>query len=238
MHTHLPILLLSLLLMDPVVAFIAGVFAGAIGVVLAATMGMKRARETSDDEEMPEKGPQPVELRSATEAQQHDPHGVALRPAETVQRLAKSWNLIWVWIYDSEHPLHSDGIDPESRSGDYYLRPVIAPEDILPEHGTILTYKYSGLRKCYLLDSQYQRLTDIEEKKGNEMSTWYELQRTREHASEGPGQDGTWPNLSEMIDGIDLESRNTQGGVSATPKIFPQPPRRVVKLEQREQHSL
>ena len=177
--------------------------------------------------------------RGAEEAQQPPPRGVALRPAETVQRLAKSWSLIWTWIYDSEHPLHSEGVDPENHSGDYYLRPVIAPEDTMAERGTILTFKYSGSRKCYLLDGQFKRLSDIPENKGHEMATWYGLQATREYANQGPGRAGLWPNLSEMIDGIDIEQRETQGGISATPKIFPQPPRRVVKLEtQGDQHRL
>ena len=49
--------------------------------------------------------------------------------------------LIWVWIWDSEHPLHAAHADAEANSGDYYLRPVLAPEDTDPEQGTIMISK-------------------------------------------------------------------------------------------------
>ena len=212
--------------MGPMVAFVVGVFAGAIGAVLVGTMSMKRSHDPADDdEEMPQQGRQRVELRSAEDAQQ--PSNVSLLPAETAQRLAKSWNLIWVSIWDSEHPLHAAHADPEANSGDYYLRPVLAPEDTDPEQGTIMTFKYSGSRKCYLLDKQNKELAAIPENKRHEMATWHAMQSTGDYANDGPGSNSKWPNLSEMIDGIDVEQRATQ----ATPQIFPKPPQRVVKLE-------
>ena len=144
------------------------------------------------------------------------------RPRNVLQR-----NFIWVWIWDSAHPLHAAHADAEANSGDYYLRPVLAPEATDPEQGTIMTFKLSGSRKCYFLDKQYKEPAAIPENKGHEMATWYAMQSTGDFANEGPDLNSGWPNLSEMIDGIDVEERATQ----ATPKICPKPPQRVVKME-------
>ena len=119
-------------------------------------------------------------------------------------------------------------LDAEVGTGDYYLRPVLQSEDTDLEKGTIMTFRWSGSRKCYMLDQQYHELAAIPDNKGHEMASWYAMQSTADFANDGPGRNSGWPNLSEMIDGIDLTERGTQ----ATPQINPRPPARIVKREQ------
>ena len=195
--------------------FFIGVLAGAIGTVAIGTMSMKRSSGNDDQ------GPPQIRPRTS------------LRTADEAQRLSKVWHLIWVWIYDS-------GTEASEGSGDYYLRPVLQPEDTDLQKGTIITFRWSQRRKCYMMDQQYHSLGSIPDNKGNEMSSWYAHQDTRmqermeqpetekDKFPDGPGRGHCWPNLSEMIDGIDLTDRNTQG----TPQIQPQPPARVVIKEE------
>ena len=206
--------------MEPFAAFVVGVLAGVIGTVAIGTMSMKRSYGPADEGETP---------------QQNRPR-TSLRTADEAQRLSKIWHLIWVWIYDSDHP--NQGTEAGDGSGDYYLRPVLQPEDTDLQKSTIITFRWSQRRKCYMMDQQYHSLGAIPDNKGHEMSSWYAHQATRMQerlaqpdgpgVPDVPGREHSWPNLSEMIDGIDLTERNTQG----TPQIQPPPPARIIIKEE------
>ena len=201
--------------MEPI-GLIVGFLAGVITTVVVASMGMMKRTGGADQHASPAK--------------------VQLRTAEDAQRLSKVWHLVWTWMFDEP------GTD--SREGTYNLRPVILPDNFDHGKGCIATYRWSQRRGAYMLDNQYRFLSQIEDNKGHELIQWYSQKAEKmEHRMsnptcpddqkpDGPGADGSWPNIAEMIDGVSIEEimeTNTQANTSVAP-----PPRVVITEEPSE----
>ena len=90
-----------------------------------------------------------------------------------------------------------------------------------------------------MMDGQNKFLADIEDNARHEMIRHYKEQGEKmeqrmqnpdqpaDQEADGPGSQGMWRNLAELIDGITLDDYTT----AATPTISPPPPRVVIKEE-------
>ena len=219
--------------MEPFVTFVIGMLAGVIMTIIIGTMSMKRSG--------------PSGSTAARKVVVTTPNDARLLSAVEAQKMSKTFNLCWMWIsHETKYPGMTDPLGDGSK-GKWYLRPVMAPTDTDANQGTILVHAWSERRMCWIPKLQCRSLKQLDEKlrqqgdapAGREMCAHYfervVIEGTDEHpheqAYEGPEQSGKWPNLGEVINGIDVSDAQSD-------EVDERETGRRVKLEPREPRDL
>ena len=155
------------------------------------------------------------------------PNDARLSTAIEAQKKSKIFNLVWQWVsHESKYP----GIDNplgDGSHGQWLLRPLMAPTDVDVDQGVIIVHSWSERRLAWMPRMQVRTMKQLDAKlieQGNNPPATREMlahffERViiagagPEHpqAREGPQNDGTWPNLGEVLNGIDITDRGDDG---------------------------
>ena len=155
------------------------------------------------------------------------PNDARLSTAIEAQKKSKIFNLVWQWVsHDAKYPGVENPLGDNSR-GQWLLRPLMAPTDVDVDQGVIIVHSWSERRMAWLPRMQVRTMKQLEAKlieQGNNPPATREMlahfferviipHAGPEHsqAREGPQNDGTWPNLGEVLNGIDVTDRGDDG---------------------------
>ena len=198
--------------MDPSLSFVLGMLSGILGTVLVGTMSMYKRGSGSS-------GARKVVLTTPNEAN--------LSTAIEAQRKSKIFNLCWQWVsHESKYPGVENPLGDNSR-GQWLLRPVMPPTDVDVDQGVIIVHSWSERRLAWIPRMQVKTMRQLEAKLIEQGSTPPETREMLAHfferviipgtgpehsqAREGPQTDGTWPNLGEVLNGIDISDCGDDG---------------------------
>ena len=196
--------------MDPSLSFAVGLLTGVIIGFVVGTTSMKRGVGTI--------GPRKVVLQT--------PNNACLSTAVEAQAKSKIYNLVWQWVkHESKYPGVENPLGDNS-SGQWLLRPLMAPTDVDPDQGVIIVHSWSERRLAWMPRMQVKTLKQLETKligEGNFPPATREMlahyferviipgQPEHEQARDGPENNKTWPHLGEVLNGIDISDRGDDG---------------------------